>query len=100
LAYLEKRDYKNAITEAIRLDPQFAEAYHLRGKSYAADGENDHAILDYSEAIRLGVDSRGAYYDRAVSYLHKHQYEEAIADCNTAINPESACCNQLQLFDL
>ena len=41
-------------TEAIRLDPKYANAYNNRGVSLQADkGDYDRAIADYNEAIRL-----------------------------------------------
>ena len=38
-------------SEAIRLDPKFANAYINRGVAYRAKLENDRAIADFDEAI-------------------------------------------------
>ncbi len=49
-------DYEKAIvdcTEAIRFDPQNAEAYYNRGLAWTEKRENDKAIIDCTEAIRL-----------------------------------------------
>ena len=40
-------------TEAIRLDPRLAAAYHNRGNAWHAKADYDKAIADYTEAIRL-----------------------------------------------
>ena len=39
--------------EAIRLNPQYADAYNTRGDAYRRDGQYERAIQDYDEAIRL-----------------------------------------------
>ena len=51
-------------TEAIRLDPKFADAYNLRGNAYAGKGERLKAIADYTEAIRLNPQYGNAYCNR------------------------------------
>ena len=56
LSYRSKGDSDRAIadlSEAIRLDPKYAEAYYLRGVAYWNKGDLDRAVADYSEAIRL-----------------------------------------------
>ena len=42
----------SSFTEAIRLKPDYAEAYCARGVSHNAKGERDKAIGDFTEAIR------------------------------------------------
>jgi tetratricopeptide (TPR) repeat protein len=80
-AYLAKGDLDRAIvdfTEAIRLDPKYAEAYYNRGTAYATKGDREsavgdffesngdypHAVADYDEAIRLKPNLAEAYYGR------------------------------------
>ena len=62
LAYRGKTDLDRAIadfSEAIRLDPEDAVAYHHRGFTYLRiayrrkTGDYERAIADYSEAIRI-----------------------------------------------
>jgi len=52
-------------SEAIRLDPKYAEAYYIRGRAWGNKGEYDRAIADYNEAIRLDPKSTWAYNNRA-----------------------------------
>ena len=65
---LSKHNYDLAITnysEAIRLRPDFAEAFNNRGYAYYHKGDWDKAIIDYNEAIRLKPDYAKAYNNLA-----------------------------------
>ncbi len=72
-------------SEAIRLRPDYADAYSDRGIAYQSKGEYDKAIADYSEAIRLKPDSVNAYINRGHAYNHKGDYDRVIADFNEVI---------------
>jgi Flp pilus assembly protein TadD len=51
--------YKQAIQdydEAIRLNPQDAEAYYVRGLIYGELGKSDEAARDFAKAKELGYD--------------------------------------------
>ena len=55
-ACLEKGDFEVAIaafTEAIRLKPDYADAYCKRGIAYGRHRDLDRSIADITEAIRL-----------------------------------------------
>jgi transcription antitermination factor NusA-like protein len=67
-------------TEAIRLQPDFAEAYLHRGDAYENKDDLDHAIADYGEAIRLKPDLAEAYHGRGSAYRAQGQSEKAITD--------------------
>jgi serine/threonine protein kinase/tetratricopeptide (TPR) repeat protein len=84
----EAEQYDKAVadyTEAIRLKPDYAEAYNGRGQSYFKLKQYDKAISDYSDAIRIKADFTEAYSNRAFAYTRVGQFEKAIADCNDAI---------------
>ena len=66
--------------EAIRLDPQDADAYNNRGIAYHDLGEYQRAIEDYDEAIRLNPQAAYAYYNRGLAYERLGRQEQADRD--------------------
>jgi serine/threonine protein kinase/tetratricopeptide (TPR) repeat protein len=72
-------------TDAIRLKPDYAEAYNGRGQAYFKLKQFDKAISDYSDAIRIKPDFAEAYSNRAFAYTRLGQFDKALADCNEAI---------------
>ena len=73
------------LNEAIRLKPDYADAYKNRGGAYANLKEYRRAIQDYDTAIRLKLDYAKAYYNRGNVYTKLGQYQRAIQDYDTAI---------------
>ena len=74
-----------AFTDAIRLNPQFAEAYYNRGYALDQKRECDKAIADYTDAVRLNPKFVLAYYNRGSDFDMKGDYDKAIADYTEAI---------------
>lgn len=70
---------------ALRLKPNFPEAYDERGIAKDIDGDADGAIADYNEAIRLKPDLADAYNNRGYAWQQKKQYDKAIMDYDAAI---------------
>jgi tetratricopeptide (TPR) repeat protein len=66
--------------------------YCSRGASFAAKGEHDKAIGDFTEAIRLSPDDSVAYRGRGYSYATKGEHDKAVADYTETIrlNPKDA----------
>jgi len=88
-AFFQEGNYEQALQElsqAIEAAPTFAEAYHLRGVVYRADGRLAEAEADLNQAIALKPDLAEAYYDRGYLYLHSlERPEDARRDLTTAI---------------
>jgi tetratricopeptide (TPR) repeat protein len=56
--------YEKAVAEftrAIKLDPNYADAYSNRGNAYAAIGQYDLAIADHNKAIELDPEEAFLY---------------------------------------
>jgi tetratricopeptide (TPR) repeat protein len=72
-------------TEAIRLMPDYADAFYNRGIARRAKGDVEGAIQDYTEAIRLKPDYADAFINRGISRSAKGDVEGAIQDFAEAI---------------
>jgi tetratricopeptide (TPR) repeat protein len=84
----KKAVYGRAIadfTQAIRLDPNNANAYTERGAAYADKGDSDRAIADFTQSIRLDPNDAVAYSNRGTAYDDKREHDRAIADYTQAI---------------
>jgi tetratricopeptide (TPR) repeat protein len=71
-------------TEEIRLDPQCASNFIIRGRMWHAKGEYVNAIADYNEAIRLRPQHAGDVYDRGNAWFAKGEWDRAISDYDEA----------------
>jgi len=67
-------------TEAIRLDPESAEAYQYRGCAYSSKGDHDNAITDLTAAIRISPEAGVLFYARGYSYRQKNDNAKADVD--------------------
>ncbi len=86
-AYLSRHDYDRSITdldEAIRLKPDYAEAFLQRGNAYYGKEEYDRSITDLDEAIRLKPDYAEAFVSRAKNFFAKGDYDRGNADITRA----------------
>jgi tetratricopeptide (TPR) repeat protein len=78
-AYYGKDEFDRAIAdydEALRLKPDYADAFHNRGNAYNEKGEYDRAIADYDEALRLKPDD-------ALASKHRDQVLATLATLAT-----------------
>jgi tetratricopeptide (TPR) repeat protein len=87
-AHHKNKEYYEAIseyTEAIRLEPDYADAYTNRGNAYLENKDSDKAITDYTDVIRLKPDDPRAYFIRGLAHYFKNDYDKAISDYTEAI---------------
>lgn len=70
--------------EAIRLNPEDANAYYLRGSMKSDVGDNQGAIADYTKVIRLSPDHADAYLDRGLAKSDLGDKQGALADLMSA----------------
>jgi tetratricopeptide (TPR) repeat protein len=72
-------------SQAIRLQPEYADAFINRGSAWYSKCDFGRAMKDYAEAIRLKPDSGPAFYGRGIARYNKGSLELALRDCSKAI---------------
>lgn len=97
LAYND--DYDNAIPEfekAIRLKPDYGDAYFTLGQALYKRGSYEQAIRKFDKAVQFGPENAEALVGRGLAYEAKGDVEAAIADYDRAIEIKpDACSNYL-----
>jgi tetratricopeptide (TPR) repeat protein len=81
--------YEEALAEfetALRLNPDDADLYWIRGSCYRDQGRLDEALTDYGFALQITPDYAQVYNDRGNTYSALGRYEEALADYNHALS--------------
>ncbi len=78
--YIDPKKAIEYLNQAIRLKPDYAEAYNNRGAAYGGLGQHRRAIEDYNEAIRLKPDLAETYDNRGMAYSKLGQLQRAIKD--------------------
>ena len=57
------------LNQAIKLRPDFVEAYGMRGNVYQKRGQYQNAVEDYNEVLKLNPGDPRAYFNRGTAYL-------------------------------
>jgi len=78
----------SAFSNAIELDPDYAEAYYELSKLAFCQSDWDKTIANCNEAISLNPGYLEAYYVRGLAYMKKSLYKDAVDDLNIAIGME------------
>lgn len=81
-------DFTGALDESseiIRLDPQNAEAFELRGDIWVGIKNYDRAIDNYDAAIKLKPDIARLYSRRAAAFDLMHNFRIAVRDYTDAV---------------
>lgn len=73
-------------SQAIALDPGYADAYYGRGTIYSRKGDLDKAIEDFNKTIALNPDYVDAYYNRGNQHSKNSAFDKGIADYTKAIS--------------
>jgi tetratricopeptide (TPR) repeat protein len=84
--------YEQAIlnfTRAVDLKPDFAEAYRMRGRAYAAIDKPDDAIPDFTKVSLLSPKDGSVLIERGFAYLDKKDLTHAMADASGALAIDS-----------
>lgn len=90
--YDEKLDYEKALNSfslAIKLQPDFAEAYAYRAGTFYSLGDYDSALRDANKAIQINHELASAYNIRGIIYLDKNEFDKAIIDFNKSLTIDS-----------
>ncbi len=88
IALLEEGKTEKAtshFSEAIRVNPKYANGYNNRGIAYIKLGKYECATKNLNKAIRLKPDHAPCYYHRGYIYDNSGQYQHALKDYNEAI---------------
>jgi tetratricopeptide (TPR) repeat protein len=79
-------------TNAIALNPDYAEAYNNRGIAYynrgldtSDQGQFEQAVKDFRKVIVLKPGSYSAYFAQGAIYIYQEEYDKAIGELNKAI---------------
>jgi tetratricopeptide (TPR) repeat protein len=72
--------------QAIRLDPESADAYYNLGGAYQELGRQEEALVAYDQAIRLKPNDVEAHNHRGAVLMRLGRSEEALAACEQALH--------------
>lgn len=72
-------------SEAIELNPVYAEAFECRGVAYSNERQYERALADFTELIRLRPGYALGFFSRGNTYNLNNQEELAIEDMSEAI---------------
>jgi len=73
------------LDSAVRLSPETAEAYYLRGNACEKIGRHGQAVSDFSRAIEINPDDPLYYYNRGLAYNNLGEYGHALEDFSRTI---------------
>ncbi len=86
------RACSGGLHEALRINPNYAEAFYSRGRLYADKGDYSRAIHDYDQALGINPNCVDAFITRGLAYWRSGNYDQAVKDYDQALRltPDSA----------
>jgi tetratricopeptide (TPR) repeat protein len=93
-------------SKAVTLNPDDAEAYFIRGRTYGNARRYAQALADYNAALRLAPDDSETYYRRGHLFEDAlHEHNKAVADYTASIrldpgNPAAYEMRAIAYFNL
>jgi tetratricopeptide (TPR) repeat protein len=102
-ALAESRKYREAISfydKAIDADPNYANAYSVRGFAYYKIKDYQQSLKDVNRALELKPEYPAALASRAQTLVAMKKYERALTDINRAIelNPDFTRAYNIRAF--
>jgi len=80
-------------SQSIKIDPNNADAYFIRGYAYYNKVDYDLAIADYTQALRINPNNSVTYNNRGAAYNNKGEYDLAIVDLDQSIQLNQKVAN-------
>ena len=72
-------------SKVLELEPDDAETYFIRGRTYGNSQKYEQALADYSAALRLKPEDAEAYYRRGHVFEEESRHREAVEDYDTCL---------------
>ena len=93
MALQKAKEFENALSAynaAIKLNPNFVQAYNNRGLTHSELKRHEDALADFDQAIQINPDYAEAYNNRGLTHSELKRHEDALADFSRAfeLNPE------------
>jgi tetratricopeptide (TPR) repeat protein len=97
--YTERKEYGKAIadlTEAVRINPGYGDAYNDLGIAHARTGNLGAALAAFDRALALDPTYADAFYNRAMVHVQRQDFRAAAEDLNRAISLDPASLGAYQ----
>jgi tetratricopeptide (TPR) repeat protein len=90
----------NNLNKSIELQPEYDDAYCVRGQCYFQLGEYEKAIKDFGKAIELSPEESWYIFNRGLCYYFLKDYIKAILDFTATVTIEPDAVDALNYLGL